>query len=531
MHRYLFFVFLSIFFAVGCKTHQHTKATAEKDRPVLKLNHCDYSPACFNALSLLYQWPADDLNTPYGANLRVNAVRAVLSGIIMDNLQVKKDRLNAIAMALNTSVDVPKLLNWAAQETYKIQSIPEAKKDAISLSRVVKWMGKNGCTNTMKALKNWQTLSKDIRPLALLYAVSAGFNLLTFYPEANQWLDLRRFRRRLHCVNPKSSNLSELLFGLYKPLVVAVRSGLNDPDPALASASLQVSNFLSNKGMAFPFNVAGKGVVLGVDIPKSIRPGGIARHPDYLIVVTKGRLRVVQRPRIMGLNDVSKLPEPKVLLDIDLPARPDRTLVPVVQKVLMPLVKTWEIKQRNYLPILCDRSVSAHDLMLATSLVVGVTKGYPLLAVYDQDRKVPVFIPLNTISAQRGFILPNGKFNIYDPKMQPVVMGLNPGLLKIQTQIGKAPKVFNFPMDKLPDLRQAYKAVSALTAKGRYLEIRVAPKVPVWSLIAIMQTMFYRVSSKDLISVPAFLGAGLTNGGGPGLKPLFDDCLVLPEKK
>lgn len=532
MHKILIFAFFAMFFSTACQHHEHTQATAKKDKPVLQLNHCDYSPTCFNALNLLYKWPANDLTTPYGAKLRIMAVRAVISGLIMDTAQAQHARIDAIAKALGTSTGVKKSLAWAAKESDKLKAIPEVKKDAQALSRVIKWMAKPGCTSVMDALGSWQGFTPNIRSLALLYGVSSGFGLLTSYPETDQWRNIRRFKHLLSCVDPSpSATLSGLMFGMYKPWVVAVRAGMNDPDPALASITLHISKFLSKKGLALPFDVSAKGGVLGVDIPKSIRAEGIRHHPDYLIMLTKGRLRIVQRPRILGLNDVSTLPQPKILLDIKMFNQPVRSIVPRVQKVLQPLLKTWKFKHWGYLPILCDRKITASELMLATSLVVGVTKGYPLLAVYDQDSNVPVFIPFNTISPDRGFILPNGRFNLYNDKMQPVVLTLKRGVAEVRSTPGKPPEVFDFDMDKLPDLRDVYKMISKMGQKDRFLEFRVAPDVPVWTLVAFMQTMFYRVSPKDMVSVPAFLAAGLDNRGGPGLRPLFDDCLVLPEKK
>jgi len=532
MRRFLISVLFVVFFVTACQHHDHTSATTKKDKPVLQLNHCDYSSKCFNALNLLYKWPANDLNTPYGAGLRVMAVRAVLSGVILDTTRVKHARIDAIAKFLGIDAKTSKILDWASKESAKLQSIPEVKKDALAMSRVIQWMAKPGCTSVMTALKSWQTFTTKTRPLALLYAVSGGYSLLTFYPESDEWLNMSPFKQRLRCVDASdSASLSDMLFGLYKQMAVAVRAGMNHPDPALASTTLLISKFLTDKGMALPIEVADKGLIMGVDMPKSLRSNGIRHHPEYLILVTKGRLRIVLRPRIKGLDDVSVLPRPKTILDIKLTDKPDRALVPIVQKALAPLIKTWKLKESGYLPIVCDRNITATDLMLAISLVVGVSHGYPMLAVYDQDSRVPVFIPFNTVSAERGFILPNGRFRFYDKKMKPVVLTLKPGVVEVQSKQGGPPEVFDFAMDKLPDLRDAYKAISKIGTKERYLEFHVGAKVPVWTLVAFMQTLFYRVSPKDLVSAPAFLAAGMSSKDARRLKPLFDDSLVLPEKK
>ncbi len=531
MRRFEFFVFFALFLLGACSRHQHSPATSAKDKPVLRLNHCDHSPECFHAMSLLYQWPANDLTTPYGARLRIHAVTSVMSGIILDRIQKKHERIQAIANALKLPPRIPELVAWTRTESQKLASIPEVKTDALALERIANWMADPGCKSTREALKTWHTFPPDIQPMALVYAISAGFSMATAYAPADQWLFLRRFTREIKCMAPKSNGLAHRLVILHNLLALAVRAGMNHPYPALATIALNVSDFLTSNGIALPFVADKKGVMMGVDMPKAIRPPRFWHHPDYFIVVTRGNLRIIRRPVIKGLGEVSKAPQPKVLLDIDLAKGQTRTAFSRAQEVLQPLFNTWKYKQWGYVPILCDRRANASDLLAVATLAAGATYGYPVLAVFDQDRGVPGFIPFNSIAAQRGFVLPDGRFGMYNRQMQPVRVNLRPGMLEIVPAQGGPSEVFGFAMNKLPDFRPAYRALTKTYNKNKYLELHVDAQVPVWVLVALMQVATYQVSPSDMVSVPAFLGAGLDNLGGPLLHTLFERSVVLPGAK
>ncbi len=507
----------------GCKGHVKTKEQISLEKHI---QNCDYTPDCLQFMGKLYNtMKAEDKNTPYWANLRLNATRITVESILLDAFEVKNNRIKSICNALGIKPKTRALLEWSKKEAGILKSIPGVKKEAKSLEQLIAWIYQPTCKAFKKAINTWDSekTPERIRPVYLLFGEVYAFKTLTMYPAHLLWLHRDTIKHLLvPCMGERSEPLSRIMTGLYALVSRAVTEGLNHPDAAVATASLEISKTLQNQGVIIPLDVEKGGKVLGVDMPKSIRPVRMHRHPEYLFVVTQKDLKVVIVPKLKGLVQNPEVPKTTEVTSYSWEKGIPRCSIKDVAKALQGLKNSWTVNGSPVVPILVDRRVEYNYLSQAGKLAAGALNGYPVIMVYDINAKIPGYIPFNVIAPDRGFIGLDGRLIKFNKKLRPITITVDKDKVVVNDN-GKE-NLFDISVSAstIPDFREFYKYLFSKYNSDAYLDVKVMPHTPVWIAVAVTQTVQYRVPQKALTSAQGFLGAGVGKEVAKKMPKLFN---------
>jgi hypothetical protein len=319
-----------------------------------------------------------------------------------------------------------------------------------------------------------------------------GCRLSTTIGDAEVILESRRRLGALleHC--PSGPNVNGMLLASCANALEAISSDVPLPMPGLASGELGGALLPVSRGYGIPFT------------------------PPWVLVLSAGRLLVLDQPVLKAGDE--KIPEaqPAILLDLRNPHSVEdvRTAVYVARKD-RPLV---EFGDRTWMLLAADRSATYSDLMEVLESMLSESDALPALAVLPGRSGSPYFLPINYRFSTRMLLDPWGREHKFRNDSSALSLELSQFGLSIRST-GIDSSVGLMSVDeptgtRRMDLRGVYKSMlEVVGVEGeRSARLTASPTVSVGLLVAVIETMASRLESGALLSPAKFDSAGVARG-------------------
>ncbi|MBM4395571.1 MAG: hypothetical protein FJ087_07770 [Deltaproteobacteria bacterium] len=303
-------------------------------------------------------------------------------------------------------------------------------------------------------------------------------------------------------------------------VLVALRNrfyDLVDACGALKTASAAVrqscaaaKDLADTRSLPLPIGDASSGTVAGATVPVATRGLGLSFTPPWILVLSAGRLAVVDQPVLEpGVRQVRD-PEDTELLDMREP-RGTHVIQSVLHKTFSTR-KPWEGPLHPVAALVVDRAATTSDLFEVLEALLSVSDAIAVAATLAPGARVPQWIPLNWRIEARMLLDPQGIRNAF-PKAGPdVSVDLGPFSAVVRAGASERPVDVPRPSGErsygVPDLRELHRAVLEVAPPpGRGMtsvRFQVEPAVPAGLLIPALEAVAVRVGESALSSAVAF---------------------------
>lgn len=284
-------------------------------------------------------------------------------------------------------------------------------------------------------------------------------------------------------------------------------------DAAFRASCQALAQLAATHTLPLPLADASSGTVAGAQVAVSTRGIGLSFTPPWILVLSAGRLAVVDQVLLPpGARQVMP-PRETQLLDLREPHGAS-----VVQSALHHALskrKPFGHGGVEVAAVALDRFATASDLFELLEGLLAVSDAIAVAAVLPAGGRAPVFLPLNYRMETRILLNAQGIVDSF-PKTGPhVVVEVGPFAATVRSS--SVERTVDLPRagpERVPagaDLRDLYRAVieaaPAASERGATARVLVEPTVPSALLLGVMEGIAVRVAREALSAGGDFAAA------------------------
>jgi len=498
MRKALLPVLLFVLFAGGCRGDGSSILGGFG-----QLDSCDYAASCAQAIARASS--AEDISPELGARLLALKMNA-----LMKFPPVEEEFLSSIGIVQDAGYTnlLPILEKLAAG--------PEGKVFADQAAHVVEFMKEPVCTRFMEL----EAVQKGAGPFAASAAIARISSLIQVLsavtPENSAWV-AGAIRQVVGC------SLSDRAEG--GAVMLAARTMLGEAmaacpagdsgDLVLRTVCEQGRRLLAEVSIPLPMVESRSGELAGALLPIG-RSIGISFNPPWMIVLSAGRLMLVDQAVLTP--DGMQVPQfqPQQLLDLRQPHRQEdiKTALHQALKTRKPWTRPGDDRS-TYIFLVVDRSTTFADLAEVAGGFLAESESVPLVAVLPAGGSLALWQPLNFFISSRPLYTLDGRMGTFidvraDGKPGPnAVFELTPFGIKAGGRAVEISRSGDGSSQSGPDLRDVNRLAAELVAGGaaHAATLKVSQAVTVEHLLSVMQSLSYRMPETAFASAGAYLSS------------------------
>jgi hypothetical protein len=243
---------------------------------------------------------------------------------------------------------------------------------------------------------------------------------------------------------------------------------------------------------------------------------GISFNPPWMIVLSAGRLMLVDQAVLTP--DGMQVPQfqPQQLLDLRQPHRQEdiKTALHQALKTRKPWTRPGDDRS-TYIFLVVDRSTTFADLAEVAGGFLAESESVPLVAVLPAGGSLALWQPLNFFISSRPLYTLDGRMGTFidvraDGKPGPnAVFELTPFGIKAGGRAVEISRSGDGSSQSGPDLRDVNRLAAELVAGGaaHAATLKVSQAVTVEHLLSVMQSLSYRMPETAFASAGAYLSS------------------------
>ncbi len=275
-------------------------------------------------------------------------------------------------------------------------------------------------------------------------------------------------------------------------------------------ASCQKAAELVDTALPLPLPGLASGELAGAMLPPG-RGYGLSFTPPWILVLTAGRLLILDQPVLPPGARTIERPVPVTLVDLRQDHGPQNLRFAISDaREHRPDV---EFHGSKWFPLAVDRTATYSDLMEVLEAMLAESDATPALALLPPGARTPFFLPLNYRFSSRPLIDMWGARKLFVKDPPALDLFLSPFTLAIRAAgVDKTVDVITIPAEGGPprqDFRAAYLAAAGAVGDGpaRSARLTAAPSAYVGLLAGVLEGLSLRVSPGRLNSSSSFATA------------------------
>lgn len=482
------------------------------------LSNCDYGEACAKALGVVRSLSPKDSESKLGLQARSLALHVAIQAAAAFP-EARDSFLKQIGY------DMPDVATVLRMEAEKLAQGPNPVPGASDAAHIAAFLRNSICDFYEKL----RSISKSGGPFAdsavLGIVGSITRTLASIEPErAGQAANI--LREMIGCTMSERVSSDALVLEARNIAQELAETCANSQDKVSASSCKAILELLSTRPLALPFPDASSGDLFGAMLPFDMRHLGLTLTPPWMIVLTAGRLFIVEQATLNPQDRQLPQPEPRQLMDL----RRHHTTEDIAT-VFHEIFSTHAESPKKVVAFAVDRMVTAADFLDVLEGFLSESDSVPILAILEDGARAPSWLPINYRFPDRLLLDPEGTRLAFGPESEAIRLHLSP--LEAHITHGKTER--SVPVERTNvaatvawDLRDVYSAtleIAGETQKSALLT--VDPVVPVALLVAVIEVLSVRVPDTVRLSHQSFATAQPTRVRGGAISWLLRKIVVV----